>query len=234
MNSAESVLGKIIKAFYKCIVYASKKLIQHLFFLNRRYKRWLSGKSSLPVLILVCVLLGIAVTFKFGNLDSSTITANKDLIDAIATIFSLFGFLVGGTLAYIRFFKGRVLKPKLDVEVQSSCIPSKTKNLHWIDVSIANKGSVAVWEYELWIYWIAHSLDRNSMDALDNRTDMSDRIIQSSYKNGSSLIDVGETTFKHAVIELDKEPEAYTFEVILSDLENTIWRRCITVKNKFD
>ncbi|MBE9070564.1 hypothetical protein IQ260_28380 [Leptolyngbya cf. ectocarpi LEGE 11479] len=234
MNSNKSILGKVIKAVYEYIVHVSKNLIQYLFFWNRKYKRWLSSKSSLPVLILICLLLGVAVTFKFGNLDSSTITTNKELIDTISTIFSLFGFLIGGTLAYIRFFKGRVLKPKLDIEVQSSCIPSKTKNLHWIDISIANTGNVAVWEDGLWIYWIAHSLDRNSMDVLDNRADMSDRIIQSPYKNGSSLVDVGETTFEHAVIELDKEAEAYTFEVILSDLENTVWRRCITVKNKFD
>ncbi len=172
----------------------------------------------------VAMLLILYAPIKLGVLSLSNLEAKKDLVDALSTIFGCAILLLGAVLSYIRFFKGRMLKPKINLQLQTGLLSQGENNLHWIEIAIENKGNVAVWNYTLKLLATPHPGDGSS-------TDVSDRISIPKVDDGEHLVDVGETAFEHAIIELSKCPYAYTFEAVLKDNRGTQWRRCITVPN---
>ncbi|MBT9312540.1 hypothetical protein [Leptothoe kymatousa] len=184
---------------------------------------WRASSFTIQALFLFALLLLLYSPFKAGIISFQKISANKDLIDAISSILGILGIFIGGTLAYIRFFKGRILSPKVDLEIQSGVLLQKRSKSHWIEISITNRGNVTLWNYQIFIYLRPHPLG--------NRIEYSDCVIPSSHEHGEKLVDVGETAFEHAVIEVQEVYSVFTFEVIVVDSSNTIWRRCLTVSN---
>jgi len=185
---------------------------------------WSESRFVVPVMAFIAVLLLLCAPFKAGLISFADIVNKKDFIDAFSKIITSLVLIIGGVLSYIKFFKGRVLKPKIDIHLKTGAFATKEKILHWLEIAIENKGSVAVWNYTLELFAIPYP-NRESP------TNISDSVIASDVEDQEHLVDVGETAFEHAVIELKKETFAYTFEIILTDDRGTKWRRCVTVKN---
>ncbi|MEO1127922.1 MAG: hypothetical protein AAFX95_28140 [Cyanobacteria bacterium J06639_16] len=174
--------------------------------------------------MLTIVVLSLLISFKLGLIQLSDIKNNKDLIDSVSTIVGVSVLLAGSLLSYFRFFKGRVLRPKVDLEIRSECFSSSDdKNLYWIEIVISNKGDVAIFNYRVFVD--VHSHPSNT------RIDMSQKIIQPCRRHGKSVVNIGEMASQHAVFELEKSAKAYTFEVSVIDASNAMWRRCLTLKN---
>ena len=185
---------------------------------------WSKSRFVIPAMAFFAVILFLGVPFKMGLISFADIERKKELIDAFSKIITSLALIIGGVLSYIKFFKGRVLKPKIDIHLKTGIFATKEKNLHWLEIAIENKGCVAVWNYTLDLFAIPYP-DRNPP------RNISGNVIASDVEDKEHLVDVGETAFEHAVVELDKKISAYTFEIILTDDRGTKWRRCVTVRN---
>src|SRR5262249_14530219 len=104
------------------------------------------------------------------------------------------GIVIGGIFSYLRFFKGRLLQPKLVISCETGMVPLQAHNLHWLDICIENKGSVAVWNYTVRVDLFHHGSEQKRLDItnflLDQRVDT----------DAERLIDVGESSYEHMVI----------------------------------
>jgi hypothetical protein len=100
-----------------------------------------------PVLSVVLAVLLLAYARKAGILSTVWLVAHKDALAAVSSAFSAAGILVGGILAYYRFFRGRTLATRAELAIAVSIIRSPgTQLLHSITVSIKNVGTVTIWE----------------------------------------------------------------------------------------
>jgi hypothetical protein len=117
-----------------------------------------------------------------------------------------------------------MLKPKLNLGFSYGHQAVGDKRLHWLEIAIENKGSVAVWNYRVDLKVVSHPGNEKPID-------ISDCLMPSNVESCDSVIDVGETVFEHGVILLGKSPGAYTFEAIVRDRRGATWRRCLTVAN---
>lgn len=185
---------------------------------------WRESSPIIPILFWITVGLLAYAPFKADLVSLSDLEDNKDLIEVLSTTVGLFALLIGGTLSYIRFFRGRILNSKVDLDVQAECFQNIYRNLYSLEISISNRGSVSVWNYHVRVIVRPYPPSKP--------IDISDSLIQSYYTFEENLVNVGETSYEYVVIELDKSPFAYTFEVIVHDDSNTKWRRCLTVSNQ--
>ena len=187
---------------------------------------WYESRGIIPWMILVAIGLGVAVLFKEGIISILWLGKNKDAINAGTGIVTSFAILIGGTLTYLKFFKGRVLRPKVVLAPTSGFIILKDENLHWIDIAIENKGSVAIWNFAVEITAVLHGETRKSINVTDFIK------IQTDNVKNDYLIDVGETTSEHAVIMVPKQIQAVTFLIKMTDQHGTIWDSYLTTTNK--
>ncbi|SFF12880.1 hypothetical protein [Nitrosomonas sp. Nm166] len=187
---------------------------------------WHESQGWIPWLILLTIFLLMAVGIKEGWFAYIDFKSHKDEIDGITKILSSLVLLVGGILAYLRFFKGRTLRPKLNILPSSGFITLENDNLHWIDVKIENCGSVSIWNHEIIIYATFHTPEPYCMQVKDYMPEITE------VKNREHLIDVGETSHEHAFVKVPANVSAITYQILIKDHKGTIWVQCITVSNR--
>src|SRR6266404_2088744 len=180
---------------------------------------WEESTGIVPWLLAIVVVLGLGLVIRYAvGLD--TLVAKRDLIDVTAKLVASLAIVIGGILSYVRFFKGRILKPKLTITVTTGCVSLSLHNLHWVDVVLDNKGSVAVWNYRVQLWAVLHGPEGKTvpverfMRVPGNRAD------------GEHLVDVAETGSEHALLSVPKSTEAITFIVQVTDQHGTRWDRC--------
>ena len=100
-----------------------------------------------PVLAAVLALLLLAYGRKVGILSTPWLTSHKDALAAVSTALSAAGILLGGLLAYYRFFRGRTLSTRAELAIDVDVIPAPgAQLLHSVTVSVKNVGTVTIWE----------------------------------------------------------------------------------------
>jgi hypothetical protein len=177
------------------------------------------GRGYIILLIvgLLCLLLILA---------KDTIQINKDFIDTLSKIITAGILIIGGVFSYLKFFKGRTLSPKLVISPKSGIVRDRKGYLHWIEVQIENKGSVAIWSYETSIYAI---FDGN----IHSRVPISNFVplpTKAKVKD-ERLVDVGESVFEHAFLVVPRNVYSITFQIEVKDKKNNVWVRSLTVEN---
>jgi hypothetical protein len=187
---------------------------------------WSESRGLIPWMLLVTILLFIAVIAKEGILTRAVLLANKDVVDTAAKLLASVSLAVGGLLSYFRFFKGRLLRPKLVISCQSGMIPLARSNMHWLNIQVENRGSVAIWNYELRAEASYHGQE-------------SDTVVISNFlqppgvtEQGELLVDVGESSYKHALLEVPKDVQAVSFRISVTDKTGSVWDQFLTVSNQ--
>lgn len=176
-------------------------------------------------MIIIAIVLLLAVLFKEDIISISMVERKKDLIDSVSKLVTIVAIIVGGILSYLKFFKGRVLKPKLNIVPSVGFIELENENLHWIDLEIENKGSVAIWNYQLKVTATLHSCEPKKIQIKNFISPALSSPIQ------ENLIDVGESAFEHATFNVQKDIYAITFHISVTDQSDSIWDRYITSAN---
>lgn len=110
---------------------------------------WRESAGLVPWLILIAIALGIALMVKQWGLPKTISDNTRNLVDTLSTIITTSLLVIGGILSYLKFFRGRTLSPKLIITSSTGVVADKNGFLHWIETQIENKGSVAVWNYEM-------------------------------------------------------------------------------------
>jgi hypothetical protein len=186
---------------------------------------WQEDTGALPWLFLLVLILGFGVLFKNHYLTKEAIKSDKDFYAALSSVATLFFLMIGGALSYIRFFKGRTLRSKINLELKTGIISLNDNFLHWVEVEIKNSGSVTIWHYQTQIIAV---LRKNSITC---KVDVTDFIPSYDPNSGIPLIDAGESSYEHAFLEVPKEVDVASFQVTITDKYNHQWTRSITSKN---
>jgi hypothetical protein len=107
-------------------------------------------------MVLIALGLGLGVALKEGIISINLLDRNRERIDTLSKLVTIMAVILGGFLSYVKFFKGRVFRPKLVIRPLSGAVAAKTEILHWLDIEIENKGSVPIWNYKLELCAVLH------------------------------------------------------------------------------
>lgn len=186
---------------------------------------WYESRGLIPWLFLILIILIIAILFKEGWISEKILMDHKDAFDVVSKVITMIVVIVGGFLSYIKFFKGRILKPKLNILPTAGVINLNEDNLHWLDIEIQNKGTVAIWNYEIKVYATLHATEKRNIK-------ISEFIKEpDSLKKLEHLIDVGESSHEHAIIRVSKVVWAVTYQIFVSTPNGSTWDRYLTMAN---
>lgn len=189
-------------------------------------KPWSESNNSIPILVLITVILLIIFGIQKDIISLNYFVRNRDFIDALSIIITTLAIIIGGILSYIKFFKGRVLKPKLNLKPSCGFVESNKDNLHWLTVELENMGTVSIWYPQIEASVIFH-LPNGKLESKPNLNFTS--LFQGN--EGEQLIDVGESLNKHATLTVPKDVLALTFKIMVNDSKGTIWESYITTPN---
>ena len=68
----------------------------------------------------------------------------KDLLDTTQSAVTIVGILFGGAWSYMRFVRGRILKPHVTLRISGSLHSMRERHYLVATVSVANKGNIVV------------------------------------------------------------------------------------------
>jgi hypothetical protein len=190
---------------------------------------WREDVGILPWLALIFLALAVILLFKSNYLSKDAFKNDKDFYAALSSLVTILVLTLGAGLSYIRFFKGRTLQPKINLELKAGVVQVKDENLHWIEVEIKNSGSVTIWHYKT---TIVASLIKA---AITCKVDVTDFVNAYDPLQQILLIDVGESAYEHALLLVPREVDVVSFQVEVRDKggdeSGHSWMRVITVKN---
>ncbi len=112
--------------------------------------RWARLYSPLVVaLSITLIVLLVAAAFRLGLISGPRLVENKDLVDVSTKILGSLILSLGAVASYFRFFKGRTLSPRLQIETKVDVLPIvSSRHFHVLSVEVSNVGSVAIWGLE--------------------------------------------------------------------------------------
>jgi hypothetical protein len=186
---------------------------------------WRLSSSWFPWLVLLLILLSIAFLSKEGIWSFELLKVNREAIEAAAKIIETIVLIIGGILAYIRFFKGRTLKAKLIINTSSAVYRVENALQHCIDIEIQNTGAVAIWNYRLEIVATIHSEKEENIKITKYAK------LPGEIKQIERLIDVGESAYEQAFLDVPLTAFAVTYQIVVFDQNDAIWNRALTVEN---
>jgi len=189
------------------------------------WRPWSESRGVIPWLFVIAGGLSVTILFKEDILSVKLLGTYGDVLDSIAKIVTIAAVVIGGALSYIRFFRGRILNPKLNIVATTGCLELDDCNMHWLDVELANRGSVAIWNYNVKVMVSLHATFSSEMvvPAFVGPAD--------SNRGDENLIDVGESAWEHAIIRVPKEVQAITFRISVSEESGSMWDRYVTSSN---
>jgi hypothetical protein len=176
-------------------------------------------------LAMIAVFFLLLVAFKTGKLTKTSLVNDKDFFDTLSKIATAITVSAGATLAYIKFFKGRLLSPKLVILPTAGVIQSSEYNLHWIEVEIKNTGTVSIWNYAVEIKAKTHGVEEPAKE-------VTNFLQWDAGELGETSVDIGESSYEHAFLELPlTSVQAVTFQIAVYGNRGVRWTRCLTVPN---
>lgn len=178
--------------------------------------------------IILIGILSIANLVKFGYVTKDIIVNNKDFIDVLKNIITIFVLIIGAVVSYYRFFRGRVFSNNANIEI---CVSVHKINddllLHVIDVEFKNEGSFPIWEPTPSLVAYPHGISKLG------------EAISIYFWNPQ---EEGSTEYTHVVHPLESEQFctfyrvqktilALTYVVQIKSRDKVKWTRAITISN---
>ncbi len=191
-----------------------------------RSGRWPTPNQVIPWLVLIVILEIVFVLVKCGVISNANLTKTKPFIDTAAALVTASVVVAAGILSYLRFFKGRVLSPKLDLQLNESSIPTDSGFLHTLEIELRNKGSVPVLEYRVGVWSTIHQGDSKGKR---RRVPLLSRPRVAS--RSSQFVDVDESAFEQVHLDVPANAHAITYLVIVRSRPRALWYRRLTVSN---
>jgi hypothetical protein len=191
-----------------------------------RYRIW-----ATPVLAAVLATLLAAYARKVGILSTLWLTGHKDALAALSSAISAAGIVIGGLMAYFRFFRGRTLATRADLTIEVELIPSPSgRLLHSITVSVKNVGTVTIWEPRPVI-----EVTRRHTDGTSSSFSIADWYELPDDNVGPprlSALDSGETGAFFTSQFFEPEIWAVTYAAVVSCATGDSWTKLRTVENR--
>jgi hypothetical protein len=186
---------------------------------------WEESAGHFKWLILVIAALSIIVLIKERYITVELLKSNKDSIEVTSKILEIIVLFIGSILGYIKFFKGRILKPRIIIKSSGKVIKSDNNNQHWIEIEIQNAGTVTLWDYKI---SVKAFFDNNINSIIDVNHFIRFPI---DHKSAVNLIDVAESSFEHLYLSVPKEVISVTYLISVTDRKGTHWNRSYTIIN---
>lgn len=188
-------------------------------------------KLTRPLLVLALLgALVVAVSFRYGLLNASTLVQNKDLVDVGTKLAGASILLFGAIASYFRFFKGRTLSPRLEMSASVGVLPiDGARNLHVLSVDVRNVGAVAIWGLEPRVQIHFHG-DRERTEG--EIGSWWTPLEQTDGRARLRMLDTGESSqfVVHREVPMDHWAVTYFTRVDLSSGHS--WHRIVTASNR--
>jgi hypothetical protein len=187
---------------------------------------WLRAALGAVVLLLLA-----ANGVKYGFLSWEWLETRNDALDAAYSAVSIVAILVGGVLAYYRFFRGRTLATRAELSVDIEILEAPENRLmHVITVRVKNVGTVTIWD------------PRPIIDGREHRTGGIDTqfridrwyepLTDANEKTHLGVLDSGESGDFFAQRIVDSEPWAVTYVATVRCASGDSWTKLKTVANR--
>lgn len=161
--------------------------------------------------------------YRDGYVTAERIERNNQLVAVLSDAVTGLAILVGGFVSYMKFFRGRILAPKVNIHHETGVIPLADQTFVWITIGIENRGSVSIMGYHVDVGATLHAPEAQRQSKADIVS------FDSLAPSDEYVIDVDETANEHALITVPKDVYAVTFEVAVSDLRRYRWSKFVTV-----
>jgi len=183
------------------------------------------------VLGAVALLLLAANAVKYGFLSWQWLDDHGDALDAAYSAVSIVAILVGGLLAYYRFFRGRTLATRAELSIDVDVLEAPHRRfMHAITVRVKNVGTVTIWEPRPIIDGVEHRAD-----GMERRFQIA-RWYEPSETSGDppqvGLLDSGESGDFFAQRTFDADVWAVTYAPTVRCASGDSWTKLKTVANR--
>ena len=195
--------------------------------------RWARLYSTLVVtLSVITVFLLVAVAFRLHVISADALVDNKELIDVSTKLLGALVLTLGAVASYFRFFKGRTLSPRLNIEATVDVIPiDAARNLQVLSVEVRNVGAIAIWGLEPRVEIRYHSdSPRTEEDVGDWWTPLDHR----DSKLRLRMLDTEESSQFVVHREVPGDVWAVTYFTRVSLSSGHSWHRVTTASNRLD
>jgi hypothetical protein len=185
--------------------------------------------TTIAALSLTAATLGLANLIKYGHVSWQFLADRKDALAAANSAVSILVLIVGGMLAYFKFFRGRTFSVRADIELSANVIPAPDgERLHVLNLSVRNVGTVAMWDprARLLVYVNA---DWNEPQVVDR---WEEKLHAQDTRRRSAVLDSGETGYfvTHTLFPPSVWAVTYIAEVTCDS--GDVWQRVTTVSNE--
>ncbi|MEM1221584.1 MAG: hypothetical protein AAGH40_02385 [Verrucomicrobiota bacterium] len=187
-------------------------------------KPWRESSGWFPYLYAFLALLIVGVPFKTGHLTLELLGQNKDVITAVTSLLTFLLVSIGGAFTYFKFFKGRLLSRRLNIDLTAKVFNLKDFNNLCIDIILDNVGLVSLWDLEI-------SVDSESFDLRNRNLSISKFVLTENIPNIFRVIDPGEKGYEQVLIPIPKDSAYMITKISIQDRDEFKWNRSITVKN---
>jgi hypothetical protein len=197
------------------------------------------------MLVGIALLLLVNITTVYGFLYKTwQFLSEKNNSDVLSKVITTLGLIIAGMFAYTRFIMGRVLRPMANIVCKDGIIPLPAVNLHWFEVQIENKGTVAIRNYRILAQATYYE---NSEMSIDSRKEVSVKFLETLVNDPKqhfvhfprNFVNVGESAYEHAVLCIPKTVLGVSFQVSVTAITRVlrtpyIWTRVLTTSNVID
>jgi len=183
--------------------------------------------------LLATLLIGLICAYAIVHhyLKWSWLNQNKDELAALNSLIGVAAILVGGVLAYYRFFRGRTFSTRAELAMKVDVLEIPTKGfLHVLTLSIKNVGTVSIWTPQPVVRVTAHREGTDdSVELVDNWYDAT---IGQGQSPRLSVLDSGESNdfFMHRTFS--KDVWAVTYLATVGCSSGDSWTKLSTVENR--
>lgn len=181
---------------------------------------------GIVMLIVVTLLMVVALLLIAEPLNQWTSETEKYWM-FISTASTIIGGSVGLWFVWLKFIRARDFAPKVDITLTAGKVflSESEGNLHWCDVRLENRGTVAL----VYRMNVSYMLYRNG-DTVPGETLESLVPDDDLWK---SVVDVGATSYDHYIVRIPfDQAQAVIFQVrVWGDDQQTDWWNHITVSN---
>lgn len=156
---------------------------------------------------------------------------NKDAISAAGTLVSAGAVLTAGTLAYYRYFKGRVFSTRAEISIASQVTASPDgQYLHSVEILFENIGTVTIWQPTIVLYIMARHRDGATSRAIIEDWNRPEDERSSAAVQG--VVDPGETALFFTERLFPEDIWCVRYTATVSSKAGDVWTAIRTVKNQ--
>jgi hypothetical protein len=99
------------------------------------------------LLIVAAIILAIVNIGKYQGEIAFWLSANKDTLSALSTLLNIIVLIIGGFLAYLRFFRGRIFYSRAGLNPTVDVLGTpESFNSHAVTIEITNIGTLSIWD----------------------------------------------------------------------------------------